>query len=90
MRRSRPVAQPVGRDEVAERSETDREAGVGDACPIAKARGGKLETVPAVQEWKLLSEPIIFVVGRDGVIIAKFEGIMDYPELQTAIIEALK
>lgn len=57
---------------------------------IAKARGGKLETVPAVQEWKLLSEPIIFVVGRDGVIIAKFEGIMDYPELQAAIVEALK
>lgn len=57
---------------------------------IAKARGGKLETVPAVQEWKLLAEPIIFVVGRDGVITAKFEGIMDYPELQAAIRETLK
>lgn len=57
---------------------------------IAKARGGKLETVPAVQEWKLLAEPMIFVVGRDGIITAKFEGIMDYPELRTAILEALK
>ncbi|MBM4409862.1 MAG: hypothetical protein FJ037_00800 [Chloroflexi bacterium] len=57
---------------------------------IAKARGGKLETVPAVEEWKLLAEPMIFVVGRDGIITAKFEGIMDYPELQTAIRETLK
>lgn len=57
---------------------------------IAKARGGTLETVPAVQEWKLLAEPIIFVVGRDGIITAKFEGIMDYPELQAAIQETLK
>ncbi len=57
---------------------------------IAKARSGSLVTVPAVQEWKLLAEPLIFVVGRDGVITAKFEGIMDYPELRAAIEETLK
>lgn len=56
---------------------------------IAKARGGKLEAVPAVTDWKLLAEPMIFVVGRDGRITAKFEGIMDYPELQAAITETL-
>jgi len=57
---------------------------------LVKARGGKLETVAAVQEWKLLAEPIVFVVGRDGVITAKFEGVMDYPEVKAAIQEALK
>lgn len=57
---------------------------------IAKARGGTLVTVPAVQDWKLLAEPLIFVVGRDGIITAKFEGIMDYPELRAAIEETLK
>jgi len=57
---------------------------------IPKAKGGTLETVPAVQEWKLLAEPAIFVVGRDGKVTAKFEGIMDYPELQAAIQDALK
>ena len=34
------MAPAVGRDEVAERAETDGEAGVGDAGPVAKARGG--------------------------------------------------
>lgn len=57
---------------------------------IAKAREGKLVTVQAVQDWKLLAEPIIFVVGPDGAITAKFEGVMDYPELQAAVQEALK
>lgn len=57
---------------------------------IAKARAGTLVTVPAVQDWKLLAEPLIFVVGRDGIITAKFEGIMDYPELRAAIEETLK
>ncbi len=31
---------PVGRDEMAERSETDGEASVRDAGPVAKACGG--------------------------------------------------
>ena len=56
---------------------------------VAKAKGGKLELVPAVEDWKILAEPIIFVVGKDGLITAKFEGIMDYPELREAITAAL-
>lgn len=56
---------------------------------IAKAKGGKLELVPAVEDWKILAEPIIFVVGKDGLVTAKFEGIMDYPELREAIAAAL-
>lgn len=56
---------------------------------IAKARGGELELVPAVEDWKLLAEPMIFVVGKDGMIAAKFEGIMEYAEVRDAIAQAL-
>lgn len=56
---------------------------------IAKAKGGKLELVPAVEEWKLLAEPIIFVVDTNGVVTAKFEGIMEYAELRDAINQVL-
>lgn len=56
---------------------------------IAKAKGGKLELVPAVEEWKLLAEPIIFVVDTNGVVTAKFEGIMEYTELRDAINQVL-
>ncbi|RLT41472.1 MAG: hypothetical protein DWI58_08610 [Chloroflexi bacterium] len=56
---------------------------------VAKAKGGKLELVPAAEDWHLLAEPIIFVVGKDGLVTAKFEGIMDYAELREAILAAL-
>jgi hypothetical protein len=56
---------------------------------IAKAKSGKLELVPAIEDWHILAEPIIFVVGKDGLVTAKFEGIMDYPELREAILAAL-
>ncbi|TAJ16522.1 MAG: hypothetical protein EPO65_13105 [Dehalococcoidia bacterium] len=56
---------------------------------IAKAKGGKLELVPAVEDWKLLAEPIIFIVNKNGIVTAKFEGIMDYAEVRDAITQAL-
>ncbi|MBM2811814.1 MAG: hypothetical protein HW416_2573 [Chloroflexi bacterium] len=34
----------------------------------------KRETVPAVGEWSLTSEPWLFVVGADGRLVDKFEG----------------
>ena len=41
--------------------------------------------VPAVLEWRLQSEPWIFVVGPDGRIAAKFEGIIALDEVESAL-----
>jgi hypothetical protein len=38
-----------------------------------------------MKEWKLLSEPWIFLVGRDGTIKAKFEGSVSPAELRAAV-----
>lgn len=45
--------------------------------------------VPATQEWRLRSEPWVFVVGKDGRIAAKFEGIMAQDEVESALALAL-
>jgi hypothetical protein len=45
--------------------------------------------VPAVREWRLESEPWVFVVDADGNIIAKFEGIVSRAEVETALQAAL-
>jgi hypothetical protein len=45
--------------------------------------------VPATLEWRLHSEPWIFVVGRDGRIAGKFEGIMSLDEVEAALIAAV-
>jgi hypothetical protein len=45
--------------------------------------------VPATLEWRLASEPWIFVVDRDGRIAAKFEGIMAVDEVRAALDAAL-
>lgn len=53
-------------------------------------RAGFVENaVPATLEWKLHSEPWIFVVGRDGRIAAKFEGIVALDEVEAALQRAL-
>ena len=44
-----------------------------------------LELVPAVVEWGLPSEPWVFVIDRDGVVTASFEGAASDLELETAI-----
>lgn len=38
-----------------------------------------------VQEWKLPTEPWVFVVGRDGRVKARFEGSVSVPELEHAL-----
>jgi hypothetical protein len=45
--------------------------------------------VPAATEWRLASEPWVFVVGRDGRIVAKFEGIMALDEVEAALVAAI-
>jgi hypothetical protein len=42
-----------------------------------------------VREWKLPTEPWVFLVGRDGRIDAKFEGAVSERELETAVREFL-
>ena len=38
-----------------------------------------------VREWRLPSEPWLFLVGRDGRIEAKFEGSVSVDELDAAV-----
>jgi len=38
-----------------------------------------------VREWKLPTEPWVFLVGRDGRIAAKFEGAVSERELEAAV-----
>ena len=53
-------------------------------------RAGFVENaVPATREWKLQSEPWIFVVDRAGRIAAKFEGIVAPDEVEAALQRAL-
>ena len=44
---------------------------------------------PTVMEWRLQSEPWIFVVDGQGVIRAKFEGLVTARELETALQNVL-
>jgi|CXWL01.1.fsa_nt_gi hypothetical protein len=46
--------------------------------------------VPAVLEWRLQSEPWVFVVDRDGRIAAKFEGIIALDEVASALQPLLR
>lgn len=48
-------------------------------------RRGVPEPVPTVEEWGLLSEPFVFVLGPDGTVAAKFEGIMEAEEIAAAL-----
>lgn len=52
--------------------------------PVLDANG-QLQTVPATDAYGLLSEPWIFVVGRDGRVGASFEAIVSPAELTAAI-----
>ena len=49
-----------------------------------------MQPVRATTEWQLQSEPWIFVVGRDGRIVAKFEGITSAEEVRAALDGALQ
>ena len=53
---------------------------------LEKARNGEgLFPIKAAAEWGLQSEPWVFLVDRDGIVTAKFEGVVSLDELQTAL-----
>ncbi len=53
---------------------------------LEKARAGEgLFPIPATAEWGLQSEPWVFLVDRDGIVAAKFEGVVTLDELQAAL-----
>jgi len=56
---------------------------------VEKARQGELVGVPAIEEWGLLTEPWVFVIGPDGRIAAKFEGLVTADELAEAVAATL-
>ncbi|MDP9237917.1 MAG: hypothetical protein M3P30_11080 [Chloroflexota bacterium] len=44
---------------------------------LAKLRAANIEDeIPATRDWKLQSEPWVFVIDRQGKVAAKFEGII--------------
>jgi hypothetical protein len=54
--------------------------------PVLDAQG-QLQPVDAVNQFKLLSEPWIFTIDRDGVIRGSFEGVVGTDELRAAIAQ---
>jgi hypothetical protein len=56
---------------------------------VPSARAGDLHLAPAMDEWHLQTEPWVFVLGADGRVVAKFEGIMDVAEVSAAVEQAL-
>ena len=45
---------------------------------------------PTVEEWRLVSEPWIFIVDSEGIIRAKFEGLVTGRELEAALQQVLQ
>jgi hypothetical protein len=57
----------------------------GQLQQVTKGDPPQLITVPAANEWRLLSEPWTFVVGSDGIVSASLEGVVGDDELEAAI-----
>lgn len=55
----------------------------GHLQPVLSADNNPIPIKP-VEDWGLLTEPYVFVVGADGKLSAKFEGIASAEELRTA------
>ena len=53
------------------------------------ATPGELRVAEAVEAWRLISEPWVFVVDSTGIIVARFEGAVDPEELR-AVLEKLR
>jgi hypothetical protein len=60
----------------------------GSLQPVLDANN-QLQPVDATNAYGLVSEPWIFVVGRDGKVTASFEGVLSAEEL-TAAVDAVK
>jgi hypothetical protein len=56
----------------------------GQLQPVLDANG-QLQTVPATDAYRLLSEPYVFVVGGDGIVKAAFELIFTPQEIEEAL-----
>ena len=52
---------------------------------LAEARAGRLVPVPLMAEWRLLTEPWIFVADADGTVVAKFEGVATVEEVRETL-----
>jgi len=52
--------------------------------------GGMERLVPTVEEWNLRSEPWTFVVDGEGIVRARFEGVMTRRELEAALQQVLR
>ncbi len=52
---------------------------------LEAARASRFELGPAARAWGLPSEPWVFVVGSDGRVAAKLEGIFSPEELEAAV-----
>ena len=51
----------------------------------ARWRESAEEVIVGMKEWRLQSEPWVFLVGRDGRLKAKFEGSVSAGELVQAV-----
>jgi hypothetical protein len=56
----------------------------GQLQPVLDA-SGQLQTAPATDAYRLLSEPYVFVVGGDGIVTASFELIFTPAEIDQAL-----
>ncbi|MEO6197708.1 MAG: hypothetical protein ABIP58_06320 [Dehalococcoidia bacterium] len=61
---------------------------------VSRMRDGSCESiaaclVPTVNEWRLQTEPWVFIVGSDGSVAAKFDGIASYEEMDAAMKRVL-
>jgi hypothetical protein len=58
---------------------------------LDKARNGEgLDPLPWIsQDWHIETEPWVFIVDRDGIIAAEFEGAASYEELEAALKQVL-
>ncbi len=52
---------------------------------IAQARTGKEIPIDAMAEWRIQTEPWVFLVGADGNVRGSFEGIVSADELSAAV-----
>jgi thioredoxin-like negative regulator of GroEL len=55
---------------------------------LSKPAPGNLIPIPMMAEWGLESEPWVFVVGVDGRLAARFEGVVTEDEI-VEILDAL-
>ena len=56
---------------------------------VMEARAGRLLIVPAMEEWRLSTEPWVFVIDASGRVAAKFEGITSAEEVAASLVPLL-